>query len=89
MQEEELLSFANEDEEPVLRERYVPSFAMGVRGETMIVLVGKKSLNRFAHSKKFTLAQRNLAELYWGKEYEAWKKRIEAKKAQVQKKKTP
>ncbi len=47
MHEEELLSSAHEDEEPVLKERYIPSFELGKRGEYALVIVGKTSRNPF------------------------------------------
>lgn len=88
VQEEELLSFAHEDEEPVLRDRYVPPFALGEHGKYMIMMVGKISLNRYPESKKFPLEQRGLAEIYLKDQHASWKKRQDAKKVEPSKKKT-
>jgi hypothetical protein len=83
MNSEELLSFANEDEEPILLPRYVPSFNLGEHGKMMLVLVGKTSKNRFLNSKKFGLHQQSMAEMYLRAQYNAWKERQEAKKKEA------
>lgn len=93
MHEEELLAFAHEDEEPILRIRYVPSFAIGTHGTNMYVLVGKDSKNRFLKSEAFPLDKQSPAEAYLRVMRSEWEKRQLAKqlaaKAEAKPKKKP
>jgi len=84
VQEEELLAFAHEDEEPELKIRYIPPFKMGSCGEYMYVLVGKTSKNRVFNSDKFPLDKQSPAEAYLRLMVSEWNKRQLAKKLEAE-----
>lgn len=79
MHEEELLSSAHEDEEPLLTERYIPSFELGKPGEYQLVIIGKVSRNPFPR-ERFRKTEAGKAGTRLKVLHEAWDKRQLEKK---------
>jgi|GEM_PF-4270417 len=84
MQDEELLNFAHEDEEPALRERYVPDCRPGCHGGNQLVLIGLPSRDPLPGVRKYPLTSRSEAEGHLKLLHGAWEKKQLAKKLEAE-----
>lgn len=75
MPEELLEDYAQDDEEPRLREWYFPDHRPGYHGEYKLALFGRESMRRFKKHGPYPLDKRPQAEAKLKELREAWEKR--------------